>query len=1419
MFNGFSSPGVYGNLECDSHADTCCAGRNCVVLEYTNQIIDVFGFHRDLGSMKSVPIASVATVATNVDGQDIILIIHEALWFGDALKHSLISINQVRSHGVHVWDNPCDGEHILSVYDVASSTRIPLEMHGIVALTETRAPTKEELKSLPTVELTSSAPWDPIKARYELHSVSKEFPESTRTIDCASRSCALTHDLEDPIPSQPEVDYDESNSFWSTISSVFTRSFSDVVSSRFSKPSVPSDDLFSSLRQRGFSIKVETRRSVSRDDKLDVFVEDALDSDPAPNPPKKVVFSPSQFPQRRHQKMTKDELIRKWRIGPKTAEATLRCTRQQGTRHANMPLSRQYPTGRDHNRFPILKGDWYADVFFDKTLSVDMHTCCLIIYNSEFMFTKPLVTKSQVPLGAEIFSRRVGMPERLTSDNAPEFCKRDCRWLKWFQRNGNGIDLRYTPPGRQRGNLAEQGVKWVKKRVHRTMSATGAHKRLWNYCVLYETDVFNRIHQPKNNRTGWESVYGNQPDISEYLDFEFYGWIWFWDMGEKKAKLGRWLGVNHYSGEALSSYVLKANGKITTCTTVQALTADEVKVPAYQKLMVSYDENVPRILDVKHMTVKIDDEVDDIRRLHHVDPAEEILFSCDEIDEADELDVDSYNKFVGSSVALHRGGEKLKGKVVDRVRDDVGNLQGRYDSNPLLDTSTYVVKFEDGSAEEFSANVIAEAIFAQVDDEGREHLILDEIIDHRRDDKVSLNSSNCFEVKPNGNRILRRTTIGWDFLVKWKDGSENWIPLKDLKESNPVEVVEYAQIHALVDEPAFAWWVPHFLAHRDRIIKKLAKSKYWRTFEKLGVRIPKTIEQAFKLDTENGNNLWREAIMKEMRHVLPAFANAHCTLDDIKKGLKLVGFQRIGCHMVFDVKMDFTRKARFVAGGHTTDPPPCLTYASVVSRESVRIAFLIAALNDLDVSSADIGNAYLNADCAERIYTVAGKEFGAAMEGQVLIVKKALYGLKSSGAAWRKHLAESIKGLGFVSTRGDPDVYIRSAVKPTGEEYYEYLLVYVDDLLCVSHDTSSIMLEFSNLYRLKEGSVGPPSRYLGADIAKTYTPSGVPCWAMGSHSYFNNAIRIVNGYVRDSGRKFRKASCPFHTADYHPELDDSPLLDPAGIARYQELIGILRWGCELGRLDILHEVALMSTFLAAPRQGHLDEVYHIFSYLELAGSRCLMFDPTVPGNEVDFPDSSGLKHFYDADPEPIPDDMPAPRGIPMVMTCFADASHASNKVTMRSHTGVFIKLNGAPIVWYSKRQNTVESSTFGSEFIALRIATELCQGLRYKLRSFGIPIDGPTSIFVDNQSVFKNTTTPESKLKKKHVAICYHKVRECIAAGWVQIGWITSSMNLADLFTKVLDATTRSRLLETMMPRWNTPAIEVSLVDVSIFDD
>ena len=121
-------------------------------------------------------------------------------------------------------------------------------------------------------------------------------------------------------------------------------------------------------------------------------------------------------------------------------------------------------------------------------------------------------------------------------------------------------------------------------------------------------------------------------------------------------------------------------------------------------------------------------------------------------------------------------------------------------------------------------------------------------------------------------------------------------------------------------------------------------------------------------------------------------------MTDNVDGKETAGFQKITCHMIFTVKMDFTRKARFVAGGHTTKPPSSITYSSVVARDSVRIVLMLAALHGVDVLAADVGNAYLNAPCREKIYCIAGPEFGAD-EGKTAIIVRALYGLKSSGAA------------------------------------------------------------------------------------------------------------------------------------------------------------------------------------------------------------------------------------------------------------------------------------------------------------------------------------------------------------------------------------------------------------------------------------
>jgi hypothetical protein len=604
-------------------------------------------------------------------------------------------------------------------------------------------------------------------------------------------------------------------------------------------------------------------------------------------------------------------------------------------------------------------------------------------------------------------------------------------------------------------------------------------------------------------------------------------------------------------------------------------------------------------------------------------------------------------------------------------------------------------------------------------------------------------------------------------------------------------VAEFAAHHNLDDKPAFRWWVKDTLKRRDRIIKAI-KTRYIKRTHKYGIQLLKTVEEAYELDRLMGTDFWHQAIMKEMKNNSVAF-------KFLEEGESIpVGSQWIPFHMIFDVKCDFTRKARFVAGGHWTDAPPQLTYSSVVTRDSVRIAFLIAALNELDILSADVGNAYLQAPVREKVHTTAGPEFGQNNIGRTVIVVRAMYGLKSSGAAWHAKLSETLRSMDFKPSYADPDVWYKPATKENGFEYYEYILVYVDDILVLSTSPLPIMETIRQAYRLKEDP-STPKDYLGAKIKEWCIPNETrKVWSMNCIQYIKEAVKNVESKLSKSNYTLRgKPSTPMQTG-YRPELDVSPVLGPEQANYYQSLIGVLRWAVELGRIDIYIDVSLLSSYLAEPRIGHLEQVFHIFSYLKHHMNSHMVFDPNyISWDQASFTESDWKAFYHDAK-EPIPPNAPEPRGHQVQINAFVDADHAGNRVTRRSHTGILIYLNCAPISWYSKAQSTVESSTFGSEFVALRILVEMLEALCYKLRMFGIPIDGPTNAFCDNKSVVTNSPVPTFTLKKKHNSIAYHSVREAVASGVLRVAKVHTSENLADL-TKPLGGTVLKSLIQRIL--------------------
>ncbi len=227
-------------------------------------------------------------------------------------------------------------------------------------------------------------------------------------------------------------------------------------------------------------------------------------------------------------------------------------------------------------------------------------------------------------------------------------------------------------------------------------------------------------------------------------------------------------------------------------------------------------------------------------------------------------------------------------------------------------------------------------------------------------------------------------------------------------------------------EPAFNWWVPHVLRKTDHIISLVRKRNpcYLKRTHKFGIELPKTVKDAFELDKKNGNTFWADAIAKEMKDVRVTFK---ILLDGQSAP---IGYQKIPCHMIFDIKMeDFRRKARLVAGGHMTKAPATITYASVVSCETVRITLLMAVLNDLNVKVGDILNAYITAPITEKVWTVLRPEFGIDA-GKSAIIVCTLYGLKSAGAAFCLHLASFMRQMGYTSCKADPDLWYEAETRP-----------------------------------------------------------------------------------------------------------------------------------------------------------------------------------------------------------------------------------------------------------------------------------------------------------------------------------------------------------------------------------------------------
>lgn len=1277
------------------------------------------------------------------DGSTYILHLNNALDFTSSMQHSILCTNQARMNNVQIQDVPktLDSNSSFSIYFPSSNIEFPLEMIGPVPYLPVRYPSDSDLHDCLHLDLTEADyEWDPT------------------VLDTTDRG----------------------------VSAFITSDF-DLSAAHQSLASLLMNAVIIS------SVKHYNRRDI-----------------------------------------TPSYLADLWQISLEAAKATLQATSQESLRVLEGNVQRRVKTKTHHRYYHHLSGyhaDFCTDTFKANVLSTRGNKYAQVFCNrANYTKCYPIKRKSDAPDTLNRFLHEVGVPTELLSDGAKEQFLGEWGRITRLHK----IRTRRTEPHSPWQNPAELTGGILKRAVRNLMRRTNTPIRLWDYCWEFIAEIRNITASPHpmlDSVTPYEKIHGYTPNISEFLMFKWYQWIHYYDPEyPDRDRLGRYLGPAHSASQGFAHYVLSDKGKVVVRSTVSRVTDDEASSPEMKHRMAEFTSYIEDHIG-NHSKATLDhcEEVNDDPYLN--------IFPPDELDdediapqETDEngnivnyIDIDDYvandspldenqDKFIGMKVNLPRNGEMIEGTVVSRKRNADGTLIGTSHPNPYLDSRVYHVEFGDSNYQDYAANILIENLHNQIDSAGRTFDTLKAIIDHTCDTNVAISKENGSYTTKYGVTRKVITTKGWKLKAQWSNGTSSWIPLSILKESNPIEVAEYSVAKNIHDEPAFAWWVPHTLRKRENIIKKVAH-RIPRKNMKFGIVVPSSLEEAKTLDELNGNNLWAAAIEKEKKNVIIAFNPLR---DDESIP---VGSKKINYHFVFDVKSDLTRKARCVAGGHVNkrNVPSYAKYSSVATRDSVRICFLIAALNDLDILSADIGNAYLNAPCREKVHVILGPElFGEEMAGKPAIIVRALYGLATAGAAWWDHLSNFITNeLGYETTRADPDVYRKAMRKEDGEQYYSYLVIYVDDVLCIHHNPKQVMDAIHAQFRLK-GAIEEPSTYLGNDIRKwkhqDQDGQQIDCWALGSEKYCKEAIRVCDQLMKDNkvyhtSTRRNGGGTPFSNVQYRPELDATESCNDNLTTMYQNLIGILRWLCELGRIDILYETAVMSQYLSSPRIGHLQQVLNIFHYLKLHKRSWMALDPTdfdiewKPRSGESSPQENAIamKKIYKDCVDEIPPNAPIPLGRAVRINAFVDSDHAGNQVTRRSHTGILIMLNSAPIIWFSKRQNTVESSTFGSEFIALKICTELIEGLIYKLRMFGIPINGPARVFCDNEAVVKSSSLAESTLKKKHCSIAFHRVRESVAAGKLLIYYEKSSSNLADLFTKSLSAEKRHTLIRAIL--------------------
>ncbi len=432
--------------------------------------------------------------------------------------------------------------------------------------------------------------------------------------------------------------------------------------------------------------------------------------------------------------ITPENVAKRWMVGVETAKSTLNVTTQRGIRSIPNPATRRFKTQMTHLRYPRLGGMFYADIMEPKVKSLESQRYAHIIGNG-CGYTKayPMEKKNESIHALDDFVKKVGIPETLLCDNDATMEG----WSEWKKRiRKNSIDPKYTEPYSPFQNKAELDIRELKRMVRQFQDKTRSPRRLWNYLVNLCTRIPSFVagsHPDLHGRSAFEQVHGWTPDISLYVMHGWYEVVAYLDY-DNKRKLGCWLGPAEDYGGGDAVFLLPKSAKPIVRSTVWSLTPEERadKREETKELLNSIDEKIGNERTNEEVLAEIGNNA-----LPHVDlfgdaddaiDAKTTQFRAD----ADEYTPEAFDKYSSAQIVTDRGGEMLRGTVRSWKRDSDGKPIGSSNPNPILDTREYLVCFEDGTEDTYTANLIAESIYSQIDDSGRQLLLMKEIIDHEK---------------------------------------------------------------------------------------------------------------------------------------------------------------------------------------------------------------------------------------------------------------------------------------------------------------------------------------------------------------------------------------------------------------------------------------------------------------------------------------------------------------------------------------------------------------------------------------------------------------------------------------------------------------------------------------------------------------